>query len=267
MLKFLMCATALFALPAVAASPAAPGTSDAPAALEYLLQQGLQVHTHFSTPGDLTGYVGTIPGGKQVVFFIPKDGSVAIFGTMLDGRGHNLSRAYLTQYQRGPLAAKTYQKLEDARWIAEGAKNPERIVYSFIDPDCPYCWHFWKAAQDYYDQGVQVRYIIVAILGKSSVQKAAAILAADDPGQAFRFNEEGFSHHSGAIEPMKDIPRKISEAISNNNALMMRFGFNGTPALVWKNDKGEVKTLNGLPPKSGLERIFGTRGKPDPLGD
>lgn len=259
MLKSLVCAAALIALPALPANAApfkSPAAASAPDALQYLIEQGLEIDSHFSTPGEMTGYIGTIPGGKQIVFFIPEDGSVAIIGTMIDARGRNLSRAYLSQYQRGPLAAQTYKNLQHADWIAEGADNPDRIVYAFLDPDCPYCWQLWKSARKYYDEGVQVRYIIVAILGESSVHKAAAILAADNPKQALRRNERGFSHHSGAIEPMKNIPDNLLAKITEHNSLMQKFGFNGTPAMVWKTEDGSVKTQNGLPPTPILETIF-----------
>lgn len=260
MLKKLLLALAIAALAATAAHAVpfkAPHAASAPPALQYLMKQGLKVDTHFSTPGDMTGYIGTAPGGKQVVFFIPEDGSVVIFGAMIDAQGHNLSRAYLSNYQRGPLAAQTYKNLEKTDWIAAGSSHPERIVYAFIDPNCPYCWQLWKKAKKHYGDGVQMRYIIVAILGESSLHKAAAILAADDPGKALVKNESGFSQHSGAIKPMKNIPKSLRDRIIEHNSLMQRFGFNGTPAIVWKDTEGAVKTSNGLPPASLLKKIFG----------
>ncbi|MGH8161591.1 MAG: thiol:disulfide interchange protein DsbG [Gammaproteobacteria bacterium] len=260
MLKSLLQAAlpAMVTLPimAMATPTAAPAPSSPPAALKYLLHKGLKVNSRFSTPGDLTGYVGTVPGGKQVVFFIPKGGSVAIFGTMLDAYGHDLSQAYLQHYQRGPGAAQSFRNLESRHWIAEGAKHPRRIVYVFLDPNCPYCWMLWKAVQKYYKQGVQARYVPVAILGGSSLGKAAAILAAKDPRKALRKNESGFAHHSGAITPLKKIPDKLKDEIGRNNALFLRFGFNGTPAMVWKNSEGAVKTADGLPQDRTLAEIL-----------
>lgn len=264
MLKLLLLLASVVALPGVAAPAPPPASSQGPAALEYLLQKGVEVHTHFSTPGEMTGYIATLKDGKPFVFFIPEDGSVAIFGHMIDAQGRDLTRAYLYQYRRGPHAAKLFKKLDERAWIVEGASDPERIVYAFVDPNCPYCWHLWKAAQHYYNQGLQMRYIIVAILGRSSLHKAAAILAADDPGHAFRTNEAGFRHHSGAIEPMHEIPGKLRARIAANNALMAHFGFNGTPAMVWRNDSGTVRTINGLPREHFLEKIFGVASPPKP---
>jgi thiol:disulfide interchange protein DsbG len=259
MLKHVFLAALLSALPigALAATPAPTAASaNQPAALKYLIKKGLKVDSRFSAPGKLTGYIGTVPGGKHTVFFIPKDGSVAIFGAMVDAYGHNLSRAYLSHYQRGPGAASAYKNLKTKRWIAEGARHPKRIVYAFIDPNCPYCWQLWKQARAYYDKGLQMRYIMVAIFGKDSVRKAAAILNAKDPRRALDRNESGFKHHSGAIKPLTKVSKQLRSQIVENTALMGHFGFNGTPAMVWKDDNSAVKTSEGLPQGQTLAQTF-----------
>ncbi|MGH8225508.1 MAG: thiol:disulfide interchange protein DsbG [Gammaproteobacteria bacterium] len=236
----------------------APAPATQPEALAYLIGKGFTVQERFSTPGDLTGYLGTTPGGKQIMFYVPADGSVAIFGVMLDAHGHNLTQSFMRHYLQGPAAKKTYKELGERRWIAEGDLHPRRIVYAFIDPDCPYCWQFWKTARKFYDQGVQVRYLMVGILGDSSVGKAAAILAAKNPQQALDENERGFAHHSGAIKPLATIPDALHKELADNVALMQRFGFDGTPGLVWQTDAGEIETSNGLPPDEELANVFGT---------
>lgn len=250
-----------FVLPLVAAAaygaPAkAPAAATQPPALRYLIKHGLKVEERFSTPGDLTGYIGTAPGGKQVLFYIPADGSVAIFGAMLDAHGHDLTRAYLQRFLQGPAAAKTFKELSGRRWIAEGDLHPRRIVYAFLDPNCPFCRDFWQTAQGFYGKGLQVRYVLVAILGGTSAGKAAAILAAKDPRQALDENERGFRHHSGAIKPLAKIPNALHKEIADNTNLMQRFGLDGTPGIVWQTETGKVETSNGLPPMEDLEKIL-----------
>lgn len=246
----------LAAASAFGASTKAPVPVTQAPALRYLKSRGLQVEERFSTPGDLTGYIGTAPGGKQVLFYIPADGSVAIFGAMLDAHGHNLSQAYLQRFLQGPAAAKTFMKLSGRRWIAEGDPHPRRIVYAFLDPNCPFCRDFWQTAQGFYGKGLQVRYVLVAILGGTSAGKAAAILTAKDPRQALDKNERGFRHHSGAIKPLAKIPNALHKEIADNTSLMQRFGLDGTPGLVWKTEKDKVETSNGLPPIEDLEKIL-----------
>ena len=42
-----------------------------------------------------------------------------------------------------------------------------------------------------------------------------------------------------------------------NNALMQQYGLMGTPALVWKDDQGQVQVAQGIPPPKELEKIVG----------
>jgi len=260
----LLCLPALAGPAAFAAAPAASSTPAAVPVLRYLKKQGLTVDTRFTAPGGLSGYVGTVPNGRRVVFYVPRDGSVALFGALIDAHGNNLSKAYMERYVQAPANNKLYAQLAKRHWIAEGNANPRRIVYAFVDPNCPYCQRFWKAAQGAYAHGVQVRYLLVDILGGSSAGKAAAILAAPEPREALDRNERGFGQHSGAIAPLKRIPKTLKHELTGNTALMQKFGFDGTPGLVWKGADGVVHTVNGLPPADRLARVFGTApsGKP-----
>lgn len=252
----------VLAMAAAAALTAAPARTAPPKAtspvLQFLEQRGLMVDTTFSAPGGLTGYVGTTPQGQKIVFYVPADGSVALFGVMMDAYGHNLSEAFVRRYIQVPQFHKYYAELEKTNWIAEGDPDPRRIVYAFVDPNCPYCWNFWLKAHEAYRQGVQVRYIMVGVLGESSPAKAAAILAAKNPKQAFDRNESGFRNHAGAIKPAARISDAIKKQLSEHQNLMRDFGFDGTPGLVWKTDSGEIEIANGLPPDSQLPTVFGT---------
>lgn len=233
-----------------------------PAVVQYLQRQGLAIQSRFAVPGGLTGYVATTPDGRRIVFYVPADGSVALFGALIDAQGNNLTRNFFEHYVQNPANRKLYDRLATWPWVGAGATHPRRIVYAFVDPNCPYCQRFWKAAQRAYAHGVQVRYVLVAILGGSSVGKAAAVLAARDRRQALNYNERGFHDHSGAIKPLAHIPQAVRQQLARDAALMQQFGFDGTPGLVWKDANGRVQTSNGLPPPEDLEKVFGIAAKP-----
>ncbi len=256
MKKILLLAALLAVPPAYAAAAPPAGTAPSPI-ITYLEGKGLTVQARFSVPGGLRGYAGLTPNGKHVVFYTTGDGSLALFGALIDTHGHDLSQVYQNTYVQRPRNQQLYSHLAKAHWIGVGAKHPTRIIYAFVDPNCPFCRDFWQSAQAAYGHGVQIRYLVVAILGDSSVKKAAAILGAKDPQAALDFNERGFRHHSGAIRPMAHVPSSLRQRVARHNRLMRQFGLDGTPGLVWKDKHGQVRTSDGLPPDDELGTIFG----------
>lgn len=256
-MKYLLLIMALASAQLAAAQPSAPAKDNFGPAVHYLQSKGVTIDARFSVPGGLRGYAATMPNGQRGVFFTTGDGKILIFGTLVDAHGKNLTQAYRNAYVQKPMNKQYFSKLEKSRWIAEGSRHPKRIIYAFIDPNCPYCHEFWEAARKAYSKGLQVRYIVVGILGSSSVNKAAAILGAKNPAAALEKNERGFKHHSGAIAPVTKMPGKIHDIIADHNQLMANFGLDGTPGLVWKDSAGKIQTSNGLPPSSELAKIFG----------
>ncbi len=255
--KILLFAILLVAPLTAGAATAPPATTHSNAVIKYLQGKGLTVETRFSVPGGLQGYSGITPTGKRIVFYTTANGSLALFGALLDAHGRNLTQGYINAYIQQPANQKLYAQLEAAHWIGAGAKHPKRIVYAFVDPNCPYCHQFWEAAQKAYPHGLQVRYLMVGILGDNSVKKAAAILGAKDPHQALEENERNFQHHSGAIEPMAHVSAALRLQLIRHSRLMQKFGLDGTPGLVWKDAQGTVRISNGLPPSRYLQKIFG----------
>ena len=149
---------------------------------------------------------------------------------------------------------KLWERLEAAPWIALGAKDPERIVYAFTDPNCPYCNLLWRASKPYYAEGLQVRHLLVGILKPSSPGKAAAILGADEPAKALRRHER--THPTGGIEPEPDPADRVTSQLARNRQLMGRLGIRATPGLVFRTADGGVRTLMGMPKIGKIHRIF-----------
>jgi thiol:disulfide interchange protein DsbG len=156
---------------------------------------------------------------------------------------------------RAPLFA----QLEQARRIVEGAQKPATVLYVFFDPNCYYCNLTWKALQPYEKAGLQVRWVPVAYQKESSAGMAAAMLLARDPAVALRENETRYKpkNYDGGIKPLSEVPPGIAKALEANMNLMRRFGAQGTPALVWKDAKGNIGFRNAVPRLSELPRITG----------
>ncbi|WP_444677058.1 thiol:disulfide interchange protein DsbG [Halomonas sp. E19] len=95
---------------------------------------------------------------------------------------------------RAPLDAQLWQDLEQSHWIQDGDPAAPRVLYTFTDPNCPYCVRFWEMARPWVEAGeVQLRHVMVGILQPNSPAKAAALLGADDPAAALHNHSEGES--------------------------------------------------------------------------
>ncbi|WP_253272865.1 thiol:disulfide interchange protein DsbG [Halomonas sp. PR-M31] len=131
----------LFALPGLLwplISTAEEDDSKWPAPVQALEKQGLTVHERFEAPAGLTGYAASVQG-REVAVYVTEDGQHAIVGTLLDAQGNDLSAKPLARLVGGPQDAALWQQLEKSTWIADGDDDAKRVLYTFTDPNCPYC--------------------------------------------------------------------------------------------------------------------------------
>jgi thiol:disulfide interchange protein DsbG len=155
-----------------------------------------------------------------------------------------------------PLDDAAWTKLEAATWVQDGDPNAPRLIYTFTDPNCPYCNRFWLAARPWIETGkVQLRHVMVGVIRKDSLTKAAAILQARSPQEALTQNER--KHADGGIAPLDMIDEKTSGKLDRNASLMTELGFGGTPAIVFKTQDGKIGTYAGMPSAAQLEQMLG----------
>ncbi|NVE93256.1 thiol:disulfide interchange protein DsbG, partial [Halomonas titanicae] len=155
-----------------------------PAPIQELEQQGLTIHGEFDAPDGLTGYAASARG-QTVAAYLTSGGEHAVIGTLINAEGQDVSAERLEQIVNGPRNAELWQEMAGQHWVRDGDKDAPRIVYTFSDPNCPYCRQLWEDAQPWVESGeVQIRHLMVGILKADSPEKAAAILNADDPGEA-----------------------------------------------------------------------------------
>lgn len=227
---------------------------DYPPAIQHLTEQGVEIIGKFPAPGGLTGYAARADGRALILYATP-DGKQVIAGTMLDATGRNLTEQHVRDHAPPPDLEAAWTKLERATWIAEGAAKPDRIIYTFTDPNCPYCNSIWRASRPYLDEGVQLRHIMVGIIRPSSLGKAAAILSAASPAEALDRHERAFDQ--GGIPPLAKISDQTRAKLQANGALMEELGLSGTPATYYRDSSGRVRLLVGMPsPEVLAQDIF-----------
>ena len=249
LIKGTVLSSALFAMAAQA--------QDYPPAIQSLEQQGVTVLESFEAPGGMTGYVGEMQG-RSLAFYLTPDGDHVIVGTLLDDKGTNLSAASIEELVTGPKFAEAWPRLESSNWVRDGAEDAETVIYTFTDPNCPYCHRFRQQAAAWIDAGkVQLRHIMVGILREDSLTKAATILGSDNPEAAL--HEHQGNYEQGGIEVDR---KKVSAAhmdVKANNRLMQQLGLQATPSPLYKDGEGNVKMVQGLPNPQALERMMGSK--------
>ena len=164
----------------------------------------------------------------------------------------------LAQAPKRDLAA-LFAQIEKADAVVEGAKDAKRVLYVFWDANCYYCNLTWKALQHYEKAGLQVRWVPVAYQKDNSAALAAAVMGAKDRAAALRENETRYraKSYDGGIKAAAKVPSDLAIELEDNFTLMGQFGMSGTPALIWKDSKGQVQTHLGLPRLSKLPAITG----------
>lgn len=236
---------------------------DWPAPIQKMADQGMKIVKHFDAPSGLEGYVAKA-GQTPVTLYLTPDGKHVLVGKLLDSEGRDTSHGAIEKAIDDPEEDSRWSQLESLKWLGDGSDEAKKTVYVLIDPNCPFCHHFFRDARPWVKAGkVQLRTLLVGVLEKTSPGKAAAILIADDPLKAYRRHE--MNYENGGVDPIQDIPARISDQITTNNAMMTSLHIQGTPGIIYKDDKGKVHIHQGVPQGKELEKILGP--KPDSDSD
>ncbi|MEQ6890348.1 thiol:disulfide interchange protein DsbG [Halomonas sp. CS7] len=224
-----------------------------PAPIQALVEEGLEVHARFEAPGGLDGFAASHRGREMAVYLTP-DGEHAVVGTLIDAQGNDLSAAPLDEHVRSAQEAEVWQALEQSHWIADGDPDAERILYTFTDPNCPYCERFHAQSRPWVEAGrVQLRHIMVGILKSDSPAKAAALLGADDPAQALQAHQQSESGIEVSAQP-----REIEEQVRANNQRFEGLGLIATPTTYYRRDDGRLEQVQGAPEEARLIELMGS---------
>lgn len=235
-----------------AAWPSLATAEDWPAPLQALEKQGLTIHERFEAPAGLTGYAASVQG-RELAAYVTQDEKYALVGTLVDAQGNDLTSDRLYELVKKPQDAELWESLADSAWIADGDDDAERVIYTFTDPNCPYCKKFWDQTRPWVEAGkVQMRHIMVGILKQDSPIKALSLLAADDPAEALADHQRG-----NEISTFKEYPRDYEDALAENHQLMQSLGLGATPSTLYRHD-GKLSVMQGVPPADKLETIMGS---------
>lgn len=141
-----------------------------------------------------------------------------------------------------------------ARTTAIRLGSGPRVVDVFFDPNCPYCHELYDDLQPWVGrQGLQLRWIPVAVLAPSSEGKAAAMLQAADRRKALARNEDDYDENpragsGGGLEPVPRVSPATREQLARNLEVLHAAGaYFAFPMMVWRDRSGQAQMFLGAP--------------------
>lgn len=234
------------------ASPAyAEATKTAVQALE---EQGIEVVREFDTPMNLKGYVGNA-GGQYLTFYATEDESHLIIGTMINANAENLSDQIVQNEVIGPKLKESWPQVENSQWVQDGLAESPKVMYTFTDPNCPYCVMFREKINPWIESNaIQLRHIMVGVITEDSIDKSAMILASDDSEELLHRQQS--TMREGGISVDDQLVSEKYAAVKENNKLMSDLGFSGTPTTVFKDHNGDIRVIRGVINEAQIEAIL-----------
>lgn len=233
-----------------------PGKAQPPV-IATIEAHGLEVLGEFDAPADLRGFAG-LAGQQPVAVYVTPDGEHALVGQLVNVAGEDVGGAHLQRLVAKPMSERIWSQLEGSTWVADGADDAPRVVYTFSDPNCPFCNRFWQAARPWVEAGkVQLRHVMVGVIKADSANKVAAILTAPSPSAMLTRNEREYAR--GGIDGMATVPSRIRGQLDANQRLMHELGFQGTPGILFRDADGIVQRRAGMPAPGDLPTVLGPR--------
>jgi thiol:disulfide interchange protein DsbC len=217
--------TALYA-PAPAAqataTPSAPGGVDLGAVASKIRQQFPDLAVDAVRLSPMPGLLEVVSGHR--VLYSDPSGSFLITGHLIDAQ----SKIDLTERADLDLSRIDPKTLPLADSFAEVRGNGKRQLYVFSDPDCPYCRRLEKEFPKLNDVTIHVFLYPLESIHPNSRTNAVAVWCAKDRLKAWetKMRDDTVPH-----APICDNP------IDRNIALGEKFGFTGTPTIVFSDGR------------------------------
>ncbi len=184
--------------------------------------------------------------GSQVVY-TDVNGRYMIEGDLVDmDTGKNFSEA-----AKASIRLKALNQLSDDEMVVYQPEKAEHTINVVTDIYCPYCRKLHNEMDDYLDNNIKVRYILLPLKGKKDLEDTVSVWCAEDRNLALDIAKAG-----GGVEK-----KTCSTPLDKHKLVARQLGVTGTPAIVLEDGrmlpgyvpvKEVVKILKDMPKdKSG----------------
>lgn len=191
----------------------------------------------FTASDGTQGSILRDPNGGLFTAFPSAEGEGVIIGTLYDASLNDLASPHIAEINLELIESQT-----DA-WFSVGNSDAP-VVYVIDDPMCPYCHRQQLALQPAIEAGeIQVRHIMVGMLGERSREVAKAIMQSENPAEAYARHHENFDDGGLDVETVEKVPNTFD--LDHNNQLMNDLGVSGTPAMFYRTADGNSDRVDG----------------------
>ena len=218
-------------------------TSKFPSQLLSVLPPNGSITKSFKAEAGLNGWVISMQNGEKMVAYTVPSGDYLIVGALVNTKGDNLTAKY-TEREVPKAAVPEFNTLLSLPYIQQG-NGKGKPIYIFADPYCGYC-HIQEQLTELYESNgdMNVRWIQVALLSPNSGALSEAISKAPNPAAAWKAISRKKPDALTVSKP--DMSDKYADESKAAAAAMRSFGGNGTPHIVWQDDKGLTQTRAGV---------------------
>ncbi len=253
------------------ATPKASSTAAATKLVNKVLNGQGSIQQTFTAADGLIGFVVQSGQGNNGIIYADPKGQYVFVGSIINTQGQDLTQQYTGQYITNKIAGPAYQDAATQGWFTDGSDNAPHKAYMIFDPNCVYCHLLYKQVQPLIANGqLQVRWIPVAFRDPSSPGKAAAMLNAGSDAASDKLlqqNEDGFNDQSesGGLAPLAPNPSDpavtaVFAKVTQNTAYFTKYGFQGTPTILFKQADGKVVMVPGLPRDQAFQDMLNSMG-------
>lgn len=215
---------------------------------------GFKIIKKFDVRDNITGYALT-HSGQPITAYGVAGSDLLMIGDLVTQDGINLSEVHRNDYINANIAEAGWSLLQDASYIVDQDVTDAPVLYTVTDPNCPYCLKLWENTRELVEgKNVEIRHVVVGILGEDSRNKAAALLGAENPVELMDAYLTGKSQGEEI-----DLPKGSEDAyaqVEKNNSLMREAGISGTPTSFIKMPDGSVEMLNGAVPAERIQELL-----------
>lgn len=224
----------------------------------------------FKALDNINGYVlePASGSGRGLVVYADKDGRYMVVGNLINKDGKSLTEGYMQKYVTSKLAKDAYTQAAKTFYFTDGSNKAPHKAYIIIDPNCIFCHKLYTAVFPLIDKGdLQVRWIPAGFLKPSSKGKAAALLNAKTDKEAsalLRKDELNFNtrQEEGGLKALSKNSdnAKDFKHVQYNTDFFSKFGFQGTPTMLYKDSSGKPQFFPGYVAGAQLKALVNKMG-------